>query len=113
MRPSSTASNSIVALSVSISASTSPEWTSSPSLTSHLASLPSSMVGDSAGMRIWIDMPALSHDVGVQVGRRRFGTFRREFRRHVDDRAHVFVERLQLFVTRLPARDQPLAVVLD
>ena len=44
--PSSTASNSIVALSVSISASRSPDLTVSPSLTSHLASVPSSIVGD-------------------------------------------------------------------
>ena len=48
--PSSTASNSIVALSVSISARMSPERTSSPSLTSHLASVPSSIVGDKAGI---------------------------------------------------------------
>ena len=48
--PSSTASNSIVALSVSISARRSPEATLSPSLTSHLASVPSSIVGDSAGI---------------------------------------------------------------
>src|SRR6218665_300285 len=48
--PSSTASTSIVALSVSISAMTSPEETLSPSLTCHLASLPSSIVGESAGM---------------------------------------------------------------
>ena len=52
MTPSSTASNSIVALSVSISASRSPEETVSPSLTSHFASVPSSIVGDSAGIRI-------------------------------------------------------------
>src|SRR3984893_16175042 len=55
-RPSSTASNSIVALSVSISASTSPECTSSPSLFSHFVTLPSVMVGDSAGIRISIGM---------------------------------------------------------
>ena len=48
--PSSTASNSIVALSVSISARISPDLTVSPSLTSHLASVPSSIVGDSAGI---------------------------------------------------------------
>jgi len=54
--PSSTASTSIVALSVSISASTSPEWTSSPSFLSHLARLPSVIVGDSAGIRISIGM---------------------------------------------------------
>ena len=60
--PSSTASNSIVALSVSISAITSPERTSSPSLTSHLASVPSSIVGDRAGMRISVGIfdPPLS-----------------------------------------------------
>ena len=56
--PSSTASNSIVALSVSISASRSPEDTMSPSLTNHLVSVPSSMVGESAGMRISIGMSA-------------------------------------------------------
>ncbi len=50
--PLSTLSTSIVALSVSISASTSPGETVSPSLTSHLESLPSSMVGERAGMRI-------------------------------------------------------------
>jgi hypothetical protein len=48
--PSSTASNSIVALSVSISARRSPDATTSPSLTSHLASVPSSIVGESAGI---------------------------------------------------------------
>ena len=50
--PSSTASNSIVALSVSISARRSPEETVSPSFTSHFASVPSSIVGESAGIRI-------------------------------------------------------------
>jgi hypothetical protein len=54
MRPSSTASYSIVALSVSISAMTSPEWTSSPSFFSQRAILPSVIVGDRAGMRISI-----------------------------------------------------------
>ena len=50
--PSSEASTSMVALSVSISAMTSPALMVWPSSTSHLASLPSSMVGDSAGIRI-------------------------------------------------------------
>ena len=54
--PSSTASNSIVALSVSISAMMSPDLTVSPSFTSHLASVPSSIVGDSAGILISIGM---------------------------------------------------------
>src|SRR5690606_268371 len=56
------------ALSVSISAMTSPEETLSPSLTCHLASLPSSMVGESAGMVMLIDM-ALA-PVGDGVHRR-------------------------------------------
>src|SRR6185437_10510887 len=46
--PSSTASTSMVALSVSISAITSPDFTASPFFTCHLASVPSSMVGDRA-----------------------------------------------------------------
>jgi hypothetical protein len=50
--PSSTASTSIVALSVSISAMTSPALTLSPSFLSHLARLPSVIVGDSAGIKI-------------------------------------------------------------
>src|SRR4249920_3324479 len=48
--PSSTASTSMVALSVSISAMTSPDLTLSPPFFSHLAILPFSMVGDSAGI---------------------------------------------------------------
>ena len=70
MTPSSTASTSIVALSVSISAITSPGFTVSPSFTSHLASLPSSMVGDSAGIRMSvIDQRRLHQHVGPQLGR--------------------------------------------
>jgi hypothetical protein len=43
-------STSIVALSVSISHRMSPDLTLSPTLTIHLASVPVSIVGDSAGM---------------------------------------------------------------
>src|SRR5262249_60525710 len=42
----------MVALSVSISAITSPALTASPSFLSHLARLPFSIVGESAGIRI-------------------------------------------------------------
>src|ERR1700691_2041213 len=49
--PSSTASTSIVALSVSISAITSPDLTVSPSFLSHLERLPFSIVGDNAGIK--------------------------------------------------------------
>jgi hypothetical protein len=52
--PSSIASTSMVALSVSISAMTSPERTASPSFFSHFASLPCSIVGESAGMRMFV-----------------------------------------------------------
>jgi len=41
-------------LSVSISARIWPDFTTSPSLTSHLASVPSSIVGESAGIRICV-----------------------------------------------------------
>src|SRR5229473_2259542 len=59
-RPSSAASYSIVALSVSISAMTSPECTASPSFFSQRARLPSVIVGDSAGIRISIGMMSRS-----------------------------------------------------
>src|SRR5260370_41528175 len=52
--PSSIASYSMVALSVSISARMSPALTLSPSFLSHLARLPFSMVGASAAMRMLI-----------------------------------------------------------
>ncbi len=52
--PSSTASTSMVALSVSISAITSPDFTRSPSFLSQRASVPSVMVGDRAGMRMLV-----------------------------------------------------------
>ncbi len=54
--PSSTASTSMVALSVSISAMMSPGLTLSPSFFSHFARLPFSIVGDSAGMRMLVGM---------------------------------------------------------
>src|SRR6266446_5106990 len=54
--PSSMASTSIVALSVSISASTSPALTASPSLLIQRAIFPSVIVGDSAGIRTWVAM---------------------------------------------------------
>ena len=63
MMPSSTASNSMVALSVSISAKRSPDRTLSPSDTNHLLRVPSSMVGDSAGIRISI---AIKYSLTVQ-----------------------------------------------
>ena len=52
--PSSTASTSMVALSVSISAMMSPDLTWSPSFFSQRASVPSVMVGESAGIRMLV-----------------------------------------------------------
>ena len=46
----------MVALSVSISAMMSPDCTRSPSRTCHLVRVPSSMVGDNAGIRISVGM---------------------------------------------------------
>ena len=54
--PSSTASTSIVALSVSISAMMSPDAMASPSFFSQRASVPSVIVGDSAGIRMFTDI---------------------------------------------------------
>ena len=52
IKPSSIASISIVALSVSISAIKSPELILSPTLTNHFARVPSSIVGLKAGINI-------------------------------------------------------------
>ncbi|MGY4488290.1 hypothetical protein ACVWWR_007481 [Bradyrhizobium sp. LM3.2] len=54
--PSSMASTSMVALSVSISAMMSPDLTLSPSFFSHLARLPFSIVGERAGIRMLMGM---------------------------------------------------------
>ena len=59
--PSSTASTSIVALSVSISAITSPALIRSPSCFNQRARLPSVMVGESAGIRIFVAMVLLPY----------------------------------------------------
>src|SRR5436190_2199460 len=56
--PSSTASTSIVALSVSISARTSPARTGSPTFLTQRAILPSVIVGDSAGISTSLAIPS-------------------------------------------------------
>src|SRR5437773_1485723 len=66
----------MVALSVSISAITSPGLTGSPSFLSHLARLPFSMVGDSAGIRMLIGIGLASLD-GSTDDRDRAGRFGR------------------------------------
>src|SRR5688572_16731191 len=117
-RPSSTASTSIVALSVSISAMTSPALISWPSLTSHLASVPSSMVGDSAGIRTCVGMtmvpPASAADqhVGIELARIGLGIGEREVGRGVDALAHLAIDLLQV-VLRQSAFQKPNAHLLD
>src|SRR5712671_6607190 len=72
--PSSIASYSMVALSVSISARMSPALTLSPSFLSHLAMLPFSMVGDSAGIRMLIGIDApLAFGTPALAARNGFG----------------------------------------
>src|SRR5205807_9834344 len=110
IRPSSTASNSMVALSVSISARISPEWTSSPSLTSHFASLPSSMVGDRAGMRISIDISG--EHVRVELCRIGFWALRGVLGGHIDDLSDFLVDGLELVLTCHSARYESLAEML-
>src|SRR5438477_7095785 len=67
----------MVALSVSISATTSPAFTMSPLAFSHLARRPSVMVGERAGMRISVIVRPRSGErqyVGVEFRRVGFGT---------------------------------------
>src|SRR6056297_377956 len=106
MVPSSTASNSMVALSVSISAMMSPLETVSPSLTSHLASVPSSIVGERAGMRISVVMVVysssgvLGRHFGVNIcpelGGVRLGAVLGELGGIVDDGLDLLVDRLEV-----------------
>ena len=70
--PSSMASTSIVALSVSISAMTSPERTSSPSATNHLARRPSVIVGDKAGILISIAISNFLYITKVRLFRQEY-----------------------------------------
>src|SRR4029078_696523 len=102
--PWSAASTSIVALSVSISAITSPDLIVSPSFLSHLARLPFSIVGDSAGMRTSVGMGRycfpdnkLAINVSVKLRYVRFGVMGGELRRLVDHITHFavyFLERV-------------------
>src|SRR5262245_46480110 len=100
------ASTSIVALSVSISAMTSPALTLSPSLLSHLARLPFSIVGDSAGISTWIGIERQSStrsvgiDIGVELGRIGLRIIGGELGSLVDDLAHLGVDLLDLVFAR-------------
>src|SRR4029077_6972458 len=112
--PSSVASTSMVALSVSISAITSPDLTLSPSFFTHLERLPFSIVGDSAGISTWIGTNAPSpHDVGPQLGRFRLRIVRGELRRFVDGRAHLRIDLLELVLARPFLIEKAMAHEID
>src|SRR5258708_19472856 len=123
--PSSVASTSIVALSVSISAMTSPDLIGSPSFLSHFERLPFSMVGDSAGISTWIGMVApeihsagwkrarrSAIDVGIKFGRIGFWVVLGEVGGGVDDFPHLGIDRLQFLFAHL-GREQAVADLLD
>src|SRR5690606_5916193 len=97
--PSSTASTSIVALSVSISAMTLPGLTLSPSLTFHAAKVPSVIVGLSAGIRTLIGI--LSHllfnqYIGPQLGRIGLGAGGGDFFGFFDHRFDRFFDLVEI-----------------
>src|SRR5215469_6545199 len=115
--PSSTASNSIVALSVSISARTSPALTGSPSLFSQRAILPSVIVGDSAGIRTSVAMACpgclgFGQHVGPQLGRIGLWAVLRELRRFDDDVPDLGLEFCHLALAGA-AFEQPMPDLFD
>src|SRR4029077_3314256 len=109
------------ALSVSISAMTSPDLTGSPSFLSHLARLPFSIVGDSAGINTSVGMAAHSGrgngtsmiDVGIKFCGIRLGVVGSEFRRLIDDRAYRGVDLFQIVFARPFFIEHPLADLFD
>src|SRR5262245_22108954 len=116
-RPSSTASTSIVALSVSISAMTSPALTTSPWFFSHFASLPSVMVGESAGIRISVlisrSPSGLGQHVGIELRRIGLRAGLGEIRRGGDDVLDLAVDVLQHPLVGVAFVQQPLAQMVD
>src|SRR5437588_7911811 len=135
--PSSTASTSIVALSVSISASTSPALTVSPSLLTQRAILPSVIVGDSAGISTSAAIPFLGASLAAasagtrppltcaarvlsfgqhvrpQLAWIRLRAVLRELRRLDDDVSRPLLDLLQLVLVGPMILDQPLAQMGD
>src|SRR6516162_7924822 len=115
--PSSIASTSIVALSVSISASTSPALTGSPSLFSQRAILPSVMVGDRAGIRTSVAMArpgclGFGQHVGPQVVRIGLGAVLCELRRFGNDVPNLGLKFSQLALAGA-AFEQPMPDLFD
>jgi hypothetical protein len=97
--PSSTASTSIVALSVSISAMTSPALTVSPSFHQPLGQLALFHRGREGGHQNRSMLPALQAstiDVGPELGRVRLRAVLGEFGRLVDDGLDLAVDGLEI-----------------
>src|SRR5258707_762495 len=112
---------SVVGLSVSISASTSPALTASPSLLIHRAIFPSVIVGDRAGIRTWVAMgypiscgrgSGFHPDIRPQLRRIGLGAILRELRGF----SHEAPDRsVNLFQRRLcrPPVEQTLPRLID
>src|SRR5262245_36096000 len=121
MVPWSIASTSMVALSVSISAITSPDLTASPSFLSHFARFPFSMVGDNAGISTCVGMAAVTEfhnlrllvDVGVEFSRIRLWIVNGVVGRLVHNRADFAIDLLQAFFVRRPLLQHSAAHLLD
>src|SRR6185437_72258 len=113
--PSSTASISMVALSVSISASTSPAATLSPGCLCHFASLPSVIVGESAGIStsIGIAPSRVRVDIGPELGRVRLPALLREIRGSGDDVLDLLVDLFELPLVGHAAIDEALLDLVD
>src|SRR5205814_5587901 len=129
--PSSTASTSIVALSVSISASTSPACTGSPTFLTQRAILPSVIVGDSAGISTSLAIyssasladpgpptpsrsgSGLGQHIRPQLARIGFGAVLRKLRRFDDNIARPLFDLLQLILARGILVEQSLPQMVE
>src|SRR5438445_13360942 len=129
--PSSTASTSIVALSVSISASTSPACTGSPTFLTQRAILPSVIVGDSAGISTSLAIyssasladpgpptpsrsgSGLGQHIRPQLARIGFGAVLRKLRRFDDNIARPLFDLLQLILAGGILVEQSLPQMVD
>ena len=115
--PSSTASNSMVALSVlDLGQYVRRLLTSSPSFTNHFASLPSSIVGERAGIRISIAMASetpssfqpldlgVHQNVGIELGGIRLWRLLGKFGRLGHDRPDLLIDAFEGIIVQQASR---------
>jgi hypothetical protein len=108
--PSSTASTSMVALSVSISAITSPASTASPSFFSHATACPPSWWGRERASKSSHPSQRASTRISVQSSLSSgSGRGLRELGGIGDDGLHLVVDRLEIFASSIAAFQQDLA----